>query len=370
MNVNLVQSCITSVGFPDTLEGVELMSSKYSETEWISDTDVLMDVHKYFEDAVYWTAPRWMTFGDVLFFYHTKRGALCAKRLFNEAKRERDINPNFLNLMERSRDFSARYLGSIFACAAIDGTPENFPREEGAHFNSRSFAPIKRVHFFDNPLFLDNFADQIKIGQQTLTPIFRTQFNHLKKLLLRNNAVPKFLENAVFSDISFRDIDKTNWISISCKSDVRFISEAQYREYFLDYLLEEIKDPRTPVFKECACKRNEESTGIADYFVRINGAWIPVEAKLNILSEGNLFGQLEKYVEIDGFSPTIGNRTHSSFSVPRTRICIVADVSGVYLVKDGSFWNCDHGSPLWGREQVTNSTFNEIRTAVVSMLHK
>lgn len=366
----LVQSCITSVGFPDDLDAVVGMAEKYSQSEWITDTDVLSNVEHYFPDGTFWTAPKWMTFGDVLFFYHTKRGALCTKRLSNEARRISDISPDFLEMMERSRNFSERYIGSIFACAKVDGIPEYFEQEAGAHFRSRSFAPIKRVHFFENPLFIDNFSDQIKIGQQTLTPIFRDQFDRLKELLSLNNALPSFLENAVFSDLSFRNIDRSNWMSISCKSDVRFVSEAQYREYFLDYLLEETKDPRTRILKECACKRNGSSTGIADYFIEINGSWIPVEAKLNILSERDLFGQLEKYVEIDEFSPTMGNRNQGTFAIPRSRLCILADVAGLYLVKDGAFWNCDFRSPLWRREQVNSSTFGAIRTAINSMIYE
>jgi hypothetical protein len=65
--------------------------------------------------------------------------------------------------------------------------------------------------------------------------------------------LPDCLKRARIGGESFRDVTQENWLSISCSSDARFINEAQLRAYLLDYLLEKLKDPRTPLLRECRC---------------------------------------------------------------------------------------------------------------------
>ena len=366
MDTNLVQSSITSVSFPDDLESVLAMVEKHSDEDWIADMDVLFNFDIIAPQGTFWTAPRWMTQNDILFFYHTKRAKLRASKLLKQAKNILGIDVEFIELLERAKNFAEKYSGTIFACSPVSGASEYFAKEPEYHFDSRTFAPINQVHIFENPVSSDNFANLIKIGQNTLTPIYRREFDSLKLLLSQQNNLPNFLKNAIFGEMTFHKVNAENWHTISCKSETRFISESQFREYLLDYLLEELKDERTPILKECQCYRKDQKTGIADYFVKINGNWIPVEAKLNILSEKDLFGQLEKYILVDSFSPTIGNNREKLHQTSASPLCIVADQAGIYIFWKNGFSECDFGIPIWKREELNHSIAPIIRDKLKS----
>ena len=148
--------------------------------------------------------------------------------------------------------------------------------------------------------------------------MYEQDFDGLKCQLSERNPLPEFLKRARIGGESFRDVTQENWPSISCSPEARFVNEAQLRAYLLDFLLEELKDPRTPLLRECRSFRGGAETGIADYFVRVDGRWIPVEAKLSVLasSETRLLEQVNRYVAIDSFSPTVGARVGESFSAP------------------------------------------------------
>ena len=116
-------------------------------------------------------------------------------------------------------------------------------------------------------------------------------------------------------------------------------------------MLEELKDPRTPLLRECRCFRRGADTGLADYFVKVGGEWIPVEAKLSVLasSETKLLEQVNRYVAIDSFSPTVGTRVGESFAASSSPLCLVADQAGIYTISNGVFQGCAFGEPAWSR---------------------
>ena len=366
MNTNLIQSCITSVSFPENLEGVLGMVEKHSDEDWITDMDILINFGKLAPQGTFWTAPRWMTQDDILFFYHTKRAKLRVSKLLKQAKNTNRIDAEFIKLLERADSYAKKYSGTIFACSPVSGTSEYFAKEPEYHFDSRTFAPINKVHVFEKPLSSDNFASLVKIGQNTLTPIYRQEFKGIKDLLSQQNDLPAFLANAVFGEMTFHKVNAENWHIISCKSETRFISESQFREYLLDYLLNELKDEKTSVLKECQCYRKGQKTGIADYFVKVYDNWIPIEAKLNVLSEKDLFSQIEKYILIDSFSPTIGNNREKLYQTATSPLCLIADQTGIYIFWKNKFSECDFGNPIWRREDLNHSTASIIRNKLKS----
>lgn len=370
-----VQSAITNMSFPATLDGIRDRVSTYQD--WKTDLDVLLDSGT--SDEGNWTAPRWVMEGDILFFYHTKSARRNVDRLLKEVN-ESLASTGWLkrlsnhkmrrmrSLLERSAERSSRYSGTIFGCAEISGPTEYFEREaeESPHFKGRLFAPIRHIHIFANPLPAAEFAEVVKIGQGAVTPLHGKQFDDIKRLLAKQNELPGFLENARIGGLTFRDVNQTNWPSISCDENIRFIDEAQIRAYLLDFLLNEVKDKGTPLLEECDCylEQQRKKPDIADYFITIDGRWVPVEAKLNILAERDVLAQVAKYVDIYYFKPTRGKHRGKRFDANNSRVGMIADQSGLYIVSDNEFSDCRPGNPVWRRQDLNHALVPAIRERI------
>ncbi len=345
------QSCITSIGFPNSIDGVfEMLNSNSDRGENFLDLDYLLRFTP--DDDTSWTAPKWLTEGDILFFYHTKRGGLNAQKLRKLAKRLYPEERGLTAILEHAAGQAEMYSGTIFGCASVSGSTEYFGPPE-KHFDGRLFAPLGEVQIFETPLSSERFADYVKIGQNTITPVYTREAKGIRTLLAEDNLLTPFLSTAAFGDGTFRNVDKDNWAEISCLSATRFIHEAQLRSYLLDHFLGAIKDKGSTVLEECQCYRNGESTGIVDNFVKISGLWVPCEAKLSILSEKDIFGQVAKYMNIDSFVPTKGARRAERFTSSRTNCCLVVDQAGLYVISTkGVFIDCEYKKPMWKREQL------------------
>lgn len=292
-----------------------------------------------------------------------------ANLLNSEATEQREN----LRLLDRAASYSNSYSGTIFGCAEVSSPPKYIKRkvDESSRFKSNVFAPLRKIHLFDPPLHADEFAEVLRIGQGAITPLHGEQFNEIRRLLSHRTEVPDFLRNARIGGLTFRDVDKNNWPSISCSEDARFIDEAQLRAYLLDYLLNEIKDEGTSLLKECYCYREQQKgrPKIADYFVKVHGHWVPVEAKLNILAERDMLGQVAQYVAIDYFTPTLGRHKGERFGATDSTLCVIADQSGLYIVKNGEFYDCSPGEPTWRREELDHSIIQTIRDRIGEETH-
>ena len=88
-----------------------------------------------------------------------------------------------------------------------------------------------------------------------------------------------------------------------------------------------------------------------------------MEAKLSVLasSEARLLEQVNRYVAIDSFSPTVGARVGESFSASSSPLCLVADQAGIYAISDGAFQGCSFGEPAWMREELDHSGVTTLR---------
>jgi hypothetical protein len=182
----------------------------------------------------------------------------------------------------------------------------------------------------------------------------------------QKNTLPPFLRDARGGEAGFRNVNTSNWPTISCAQHVRFIHETQIRAYLLDYLLAEVKDPGTPLLEECQCFRDGRATGFADYFIKLHGQWVPVEAKLNMLAEKDILRQVAKYMHIDAFRPTKGARRDEIVTIRRAPLCLIADQLGIYLVSGQQFVDCTPGAPLWKREHLGHESVRPIRQRLQS----
>jgi len=354
------------------------MGSKWQKMigrDWVTDMDILMDfpVGK----QVTWIAPKWLTASDILFFYHTKSAASLIRKLRLETDRiiRRGTDPSealsrsdihaLKDILDRQFVLAERYSGSIFGFAVISGRPVRY-HDEDKHFKGTIYAPLGEVYIFSNPVF--DFGDIIRIGQNTTTAVFGQEFEKLKERPAIHNQLPDILVHTKPGNFSFRNVDSTNWPDICCNRETKFVDEAQIRAYLIDYILNEVKDNRSPLLLECDCFRNGLRTGIADYFIRISDQWIPIEAKLNVLVEENLSGQIEKYNHIQSFQPTKGMYKGQLFNTADSGICLIIDQSGIFFTRDGHFIDCDLQNPNFRREDIDHSSISEIRESIISLL--
>lgn len=362
-SIKYVQSCIVSVSFPETLDGVlNMVKGNKSIADWSTDLELLLNFKN--SDPIFWTAPKWMTEGDIIFFYHTKRAKVRTANLLAEALQNFPRKRNLIKLLKRAKATADLYSGKIFGCASVSSPAQLFRKQE-KHFVSRLFAPLEKVHIFKTPLSQELFADCVRIGLSTITPLFKKEFNGIRKLLSKENGMPSLLQNVSLGDKTFRNINVSNWRSISCRPNTKFIHEGQLRVYLIDFFLNEVKDKSSPLLEECECFRGTRKTGRADYFVKIHGQWIPAEVKLNISKEKNLFTQAAKYMNIDFFSPGKGSHRNRIFKTTSNKVCLVLDRFGIYFIgANGEFIQSGFDKPHWRREQFTKDVALKIRKEV------
>lgn len=220
------QSCITSIGFPDTFDGVldMLDANEYKRTD-LTDMDCILQFQP--TDGTAWTAPKWLTEDDILFFYHTKRGGLNASRLHNLAKRLYPDERRLVSVLEHAAQLAGQIAGSIFACASVSGSTE-YMGEPEKHFESRLFAPLAKVWTFASPLKSEIFAEFIKIGQTTITPVHTREAKGIRSLLAQENSLPRCLSDVEFGDNTFRNVDRNNWAEISCLPNTRLFMRPSF----------------------------------------------------------------------------------------------------------------------------------------------
>ncbi len=96
-SIKYIQSCITSVSFPETIDDVlNMVKGNEHIAKWSTDLDVLLNVSS--GNTIFWTAPKWLTEGDVMFFYHTKRAKVRTAKVLAEAQQEFPHKRNLIKL--------------------------------------------------------------------------------------------------------------------------------------------------------------------------------------------------------------------------------------------------------------------------------
>ena len=65
------------MSFPQCFAGNQDAAEKIED--WLADFDTLLNSTSSEEDRIYWTAPRWMTRGDILFLYLSKNSKVNSR---------------------------------------------------------------------------------------------------------------------------------------------------------------------------------------------------------------------------------------------------------------------------------------------------
>jgi hypothetical protein len=119
------QACITNVSFPQELEGLRQMVHKNRGIgAELTDLDVLISFPTL---SNAWTAPRWMTSGDLLFFYHAATAPHRIRRLQRDLEQQGAlVQPDDAALaavLTRAAVQAQTRAGKLFAVAEISGRP-------------------------------------------------------------------------------------------------------------------------------------------------------------------------------------------------------------------------------------------------------
>ncbi|MGC9517448.1 MAG: hypothetical protein ACP5C3_07115 [Methanomicrobiales archaeon] len=193
---NSVQSCITAVSFPYDIDGFERMIDKNISNaelknisrEFYTDLDLLICDDLDDGEEGNWTAPKWITEGDVIFYYYTVGSKRRSERMLQEYKGY--VDDEILKNLEHAVEISDKYSGKILGCSEIAGPSENFGFQN-QHFKSTLFAPTKDVCRFKNPIDIKDFSEFIKISHGTITPISSDEsFQGIKKLISKETTCP------------------------------------------------------------------------------------------------------------------------------------------------------------------------------------
>lgn len=206
-------------------------------------------------------------------------------------------------MLSKARELYKLYGGKIFAIGKVIGKPfydNNVYPETDLHWSGKIYALISDIVVLENPVDISELNPFIMISRQSaITSVFGSEFEQLKQMIIRKNYnVPDYLLKAIANPLPLNQITKDNYLQISNEYRRSFFLENQFRVFYVDFLLKMIGDKKK-IFKECVCYKHEKLSGYADNAIYINKRYLFVEVKLNIDSEKDFKGQLEKYCEVD-----------------------------------------------------------------------
>lgn len=288
--MNYVQCFVNNISFPKSLE--ELWKTYIQEHEQFNIEDIL------YEDAVAWTCPRWAKVGDIVFFMHFKTARSIITKLISELKQNKKCYSNgqyteMMDWLHRGLDLHNKYGGKIFAVGVVDG----LPRYEGdddriRHWSSNIYCDIINVTVFSHPIDINDFRDFIYISRCSgITPVFGDSFSKVCDLIAKYNDMPYFLKDCTADEFPLLKIDSTNWYTLSNQYRRAFMYEAQFRIYYVNYFLHYLSDIKR-IYEECLCHKHGHSNTFVDNIILFHGKYLPVEVKLSVSLEKDIYGQL------------------------------------------------------------------------------
>lgn len=318
-----VQAYILNISGIQTIEELrEMVNNGYAHTV---EHSILMGQN----EVSHWTAPKWIMTGDIVFFYHAITANQHTKRLRKQIKNgDFEDSKKLLEYLDYCDSLYEKYGGKIYAAGIVsDSAYYSDSGWEHPHFKTRIFAPIENIVNFDYPLSSKQFNDFLPIARQSgVTPVFGNDFMKLKSLILRYNTVP-YLEKCKSVSIPLKDIKKGTWIYSANENRRKYLYEAQFRKYYVDYMLMCLADDNK-YMSEVSCIKNSKISGRADNCIKFNEKYLFVEVKLNALAEDDVIGQIEQYSRVDSFK--IQNKEIPKDCIHQNNVLII-DINRIYM---------------------------------------
>lgn len=178
----------------------------------------------------------------------------------------------------------------------------------------------------DFPLSANEFKDFLPIAKQRgITPVFGNDFMKLKSLISQYNDIP-YLEKCKSLSVPLKDVKKGNWLMVANECGRKYLTEAQFRKYYVDYFLMSLSDDNK-IYSEVDCIRNGKRTGIVDNVILFGGRYLSVEIKLSIRFDIiGLMDQLQKYVDVEKFKGVCEDKEEIWDD-----LVMVIDIFGIYI---------------------------------------
>ncbi len=335
MPTKYVQAFIQNISFPTSLDML-------FEHAGMFDVEQILGVVQYADVKGQpfcfnggWTVPRWAKEGDIILFFHAKTANSRITRLVTELdlrKKEFDEETYWclMNSLTRAKALWRTYGGKVFAIGRVAGRLYyDAEYEETLHFSSRIFAPIDSIFTLERPIDISEFSDRIMISRQSsITPVFGDAFDYMKELVVSNNRhIWPYFTESVSQPIPLSRVTRENWLEVTNPYRLSFILEAQFRAYYVDYLLPLVGD-RKRIYRECCCHKAGCSPTWVDNVIRWDDRYLPVEVKLNVGIVPNIESQLDQYLHVDSIDLAKDLNVCGENLVPYV---LVIDTEHVYL---------------------------------------
>lgn len=360
-HLSSVSSFISTIGFPEQLEDLELMLEDPSKGGQM-DLEFLL-YHKE-DEILYWTSPISSLEGDIIFFYHGISAFDRIDRMTRKVNRFEDSEEKdyLLDVLSRAKTLADKYAGKIFGCALIDTDPSNLHSDFES--NHTVFAPINNIYFFKNPIDKMDLEPQIKISRAgAITYLTHAGFNLLKAQLKANNDCPEFLETASFIPSPLKGVRKNDVLNYISGIKRQFINAKQLKKYFVDALITKLVDTSQQL-KQAFTEINGRLIEF-DYAICIKQKFIPILVKHNI--EDNIYfkeesKKLATMTELYATTPN-GNRYCIKSALSEGLKCIIIDTNGIsYINKLGE---CN---PLILSSEISKTTIKDLITKLEKLV--
>jgi len=324
-----VQVFINNFNFPKSVDYLlSCMQDGGLNTELFADGAVLG-----------WPGPRWTQKGDICLFHY----AVSAKQIMRATHKEYQQIKSDLTQQERSlieegfergeRDYE-RFGGRIFAISKALGVPEFFDPDT-EQFSTTTWADFGKTRMLQNPIHAHDISDYVKISRvSAITSISGDNFEHVKRLIMQRNDVPKYFMKATSTPLPLTKITQDNFLALKLDQRMRFFLEEQFRSWYVNYLLAML-GTKKGFYTECQCYTGTKLKGVVDNVIATSHGNLMVEVKLNIHGEPHLFAQLDKYCNSDRIVLRNRNGTVKTKDFLTDKV-LVMDVKSVYLYRKGS----------------------------------
>ena len=289
-----IQAHISNISFPKSIDELEFYMYEHG---CFNIEDILN------RDASGWTVPRNSRIGDIVLFFHAKTAIQWIRKLETQVRNmsQFDAAHNktlLLEWLQKARKLYGLYGGKIFAIGRV--ISNTFYDDENIdpilHWGNRIYADITDVVILENPIDISEFRDYLKISRQSgITMIPYKEFEQLKSLIIsKNENIPNYFRKSIIGNLALIHINSDNFLTVTKEYRRRFLLEAEFRSYYVDFLLKFLFGKS--VYSECTCHTNNSKVMyyVDNVFVN-NDKYLMLEIKLNIDNEKNLVSQLEQY---------------------------------------------------------------------------